>query len=211
MLFSDFSGDPARSPRLTRRGAIGSLGAGAFALFASATPASALFGWKSKPRGGASLNLDELPAEWVERQGRTLGAYADYLGGLQLKRLTPQQVIAAHAKRHGSVWNTLPPKSLWKQMAPTLKVVDRLAEELGQPVKEIVSAYRSPAYNARCAGASSGSWHKSNVAVDVKFPVHASSVAAKARTMRARGLFRGGVGRYSSFTHIDTRGQNVDW
>jgi uncharacterized protein YcbK (DUF882 family) len=96
-------------------------------------------------------------------------------------------------------------------MAPTLKVVDRVSVQLGQPVREIVSAYRSPAYNARCAGASRGSWHQANVAVDVKFPVPPSTVAQTVRTLRSAGYFRGGVGRYSSFTHIDTRGQNVDW
>jgi len=56
-----------------------------------------------------------------------------------------------------------------------------------------------------------GSWHQANVALDVKFPVRASHVAAVARGLRSRGHFRGGVGRYSSFTHIDTRGRNVDW
>jgi hypothetical protein len=29
--------------------------------------------------------------------------------------------------------------------------------------------------------------------------------------MRSTGLFQGGVGRYGSFTHIDTRGSNADW
>ena len=121
------------------------------------------------------------------------------------------QVIKAHAKRRGSVWNTLPPKSMWRNMAPTLKTLDRVAIELDQPVKEIVSAYRSPSYNARCAGARRGSWHKANVALDVKFHSRPSSVASIARNLRSRGHFRGGVGRYYSFTHIDTRGQNVDW
>jgi len=32
-----------------------------------------------------------------------------------------------------------------------------------------------------------------------------------ARKMRTEGLFKGGVGSYSSFTHVDTRGQNADW
>ena len=78
-------------------------------------------------------------------------------------------------------------------------------------VKEVVSAYRSPAYNARCAGAKRRSWHQANVAVDVKFHTGARNVTATARNLRDRGLFKGGVGSYSSFTHIDTRGQNVNW
>jgi uncharacterized protein YcbK (DUF882 family) len=78
-------------------------------------------------------------------------------------------------------------------------------------VDEIVSAYRSPAYNATCSGARRGSWHQANVALDVKFAASPSTVAGAARSLRSRGLFRGGVGRYGTFTHIDTRGRNVDW
>lgn len=214
MLIDPSRGESAPSPLQSRRGALGTLGAGALALLGSASPAAAFFSKKPKitiVTARTPVNLDGLPEEWVARQGRELHAYAEYLSALRLQRLTPRQVIEAHAKKRGSVWNSLPPRSLWKQMAPTLKVVDRVAVQLGQPVKEIVSAYRSPAYNARCAGARSGSWHQANVAVDVKFPVHAATVAQTARTLRSKNYFRGGVGRYSSFTHIDTRGQNVDW
>ncbi|MEM1083813.1 MAG: D-Ala-D-Ala carboxypeptidase family metallohydrolase [Verrucomicrobiota bacterium] len=195
--------------KTTRRRTLGMIGGSGLALLGSTTPASAfIFG---KRGGNASLDYSRLPAEWVKRQGSNLKGYANFLAGLRMKRVTPQQVIEAHAKRRGSVWNSLPPKKLWKNMAPTLKVVDRMAIELGLPVKEIVSAYRSPAYNARCAGARRGSWHQANVAVDVKFPVRASIASAKARSLRKRGHYRGGVGHYYGFTHVDTRGQNVDW
>ncbi len=159
----------------------------------------------------AALDLSALPAEWVARQGNEIKVYAAYLTAVRLQRLTPQQVIEAHAKKHGQIWNSLPPRNLWRQMVPTLRVIDRVAMELGQPVGEIVSAYRSPAYNATCSGARRGSWHQANVAIDVKFGATPSSVAGAARSLRSRGLFRGGVGRYGSFTHVDTRGQNVDW
>ncbi|BCX46396.1 peptidase M15 [Haloferula helveola] len=198
--------DVPQELNLNRRKVIGTIGVGGLALVASSTPASAFF-FKKKEK----VDLSGLPATWVRMQGKNLEDYADYLAGLRLDRLTPRQVIDAHAKRRGSVWNSLPPKQYWRNMGPTLKAVDRVASHLGQPVKEIVSAYRSPAYNARCAGASRGSWHQANVAVDVKFPVRASSVASMARSLRSKGHFRGGVGRYYSFTHIDTRGQNVDW
>jgi hypothetical protein len=188
-------------------------------LLGSNTTASAFFSRKSStPRvivnsasSSAALDLRELPAEWVARQGSNLKDYSAFLGSLRLQRLTPKQVIEAHAKKHGSVWNTLPPRAMWRQMAPTLRVIDRVAMELGQPVGEIVSAYRSPSYNATCPGAKSGSYHQVNVAIDVKFASRPSMVAQTARSLRSRNLFRGGVGRYSGFTHIDTRGQNVDW
>jgi len=195
---------------------MGTLGAGALALIGSASPASAFFSRTSgAPRvivnGGGAIDLSGLPPAWVARQGPQIKAYAGYLRSLRLQRLTPLPVIGAHAKRHGNVWNTLPPSSLWRQMVPTLRVIDRVSLELEQGVKEIVSAYRNPSYNARCAGARSGSWHQANVAVDVSFPVRPAAVAGTARALRVRGMFRGGVGRYSGFTHIDTRGQNVDW
>jgi hypothetical protein len=219
MLLFPNSGESGPLSSRSRRAALGTLGLGALTLLSSATPASAFFFRKpGTPRvvvngGGraAAIDLSGLPAEWVALQGRNLKDYVAYLGSLKLQRVSVLQVIEAHAKERGSVWNSLPPRNLWRQMVPTLRVVDRVCQELGQPVKEIVSAYRSPAYNARCAGARSGSWHQANVAVDVKFPVHASTVAQTARTLRSRGLFRGGVGRYSGFTHVDTRGQNVDW
>lgn len=190
-----------------RRDALGVIGLGGLSLALSTTPASAFWFGKKK----ASLDYSRLPADWVRRQGRNLEGYGNFLAGLRLKRVTPMQVIEAHAKRRGSVWNVIPPKSMWKNMAPTLKALDKVAVGLGQPVKEIISAYRSPSYNARCAGARRGSWHQANVALDVKFYASPSSVASVARSLRSRGYFRGGVGRYYSFTHIDTRGQNVDW
>jgi len=192
---------------VSRRRALGSLGVGGLALMASTLPSQALFGFGAK----AEIDFSKLPATWVRRQGSALQDYANYLAGLRLKRVTPMQVIRAHAKRHGSVWNTIPPKRLWRNMAPTLKVIDRMAMHLNQPVREIISAYRSPAYNARCAGAASGSWHKSNVAIDVTFASRPSTVASVARALRAKRYFKGGIGRYSGFTHVDTRGQNVDW
>lgn len=194
---------------IDRRRAIGVIGATGLALLGSTLPSSAfLFGGS---RQTAQLNHSRLSADWVARQGSNLQAYANYLAGLNLKHVSPQQVIEAHAKRRGSVWNSLPPEKLWKNMAPTLKAVDRVAGELGRDVREIVSAYRSPAYNRRCPGASRQSWHMSNVAVDVKFSVRPSTVSSVARNLRKRGVFSGGVGRYYGFTHIDTRGYNADW
>jgi hypothetical protein len=197
---------PALS-RFGRRSVLKITGLGGLSLALSSTPASAF--WFSSPQ--AEIDLSQLPSGWVRQHQRVLRPYADFLAGLRLKRITPMQVIEAHAKRRGSVWNVLPPKSMWRNMGPTLKVVDRVAAELDQPVREIVSAYRCPSYNRRCRGAKRGSWHQANVAVDVKFQSKPSTVAAVARQLRSRGKFRGGVGRYYSFTHIDTRGRNADW
>lgn len=216
-----------------RRGALGTLGLAGVGLVASSTSASAfLFNKGDSPKivvpdasktlsstaprrttGNAvqAASFSELPSQWAATQGSLLVDYNRYLASLKLQRLTPQQVIAAHAKQKGAIWNRLPPKQWWTRMGYTLRVVDRIAVYLNMPVEEVVSAYRCPVYNAQCEGAKVGSWHQANVAVDVKFPVKASVITATSRNLRDRGLFKGGVGGYSSFTHIDTRGVNSNW
>ena len=157
------------------------------------------------------IDFGEVPPDWARTQGSLLPEYSRYLSNLKLKFICPQQVIEAHAKSKGSISNTLPPKSWWTRMGYTLRVADRVALEMNVNQVEIISAYRCPAYNAHCDGAKSGSWHQANVAVDVKFPARASQVTATARSLRDRGLFKGGVGGYWNFTHIDTRGENINW
>lgn len=160
---------------------------------------------------GNRMDLSELPPEWARSQGAILPDYARYLWNLKLVSICPAQVIEAHAKSKGAVWNSLPPKAWWTRMGYTLRVADRVAREMNVRKVEIVSAYRSASYNAHCEGARVGSWHQANVAVDVKFQARASQVTTTARSLRDRGLFKGGVGGYSDFTHIDTRGVNTNW
>jgi hypothetical protein len=192
-------------PALTnRRSMLGLLGMAGLACATGAGPAHA----------AASTNridLTGLSPEWVRLHGQTLIEYTRYIHSLKLRFITTEQVISAHAKSKGSTWNTLPPKAWWNRMGYTLRVVDRLALHLRVPVKELVSAYRNPAYNRGCSGARSGSWHQANMAVDVVFPTRPSTVTAVARDLRDRGLFKGGIGGYGSFTHVDTRGENINW
>lgn len=211
-----------------RRGVLGVLGLTGLGLLASSTPAEAFLKSSSAPKvsvptgssrsfnaqaaaAAARIDLTGLPPEWAHAQGKMLPEYTYYLTKLKLRRVSPKQVIETHAKAKGTVWNSLPPKAWWPRMGYTLRVADRIAMEMGVDDVEIISAYRSPAYNARCSGARTGSWHQANVAVDVKFPAKASMVTATARNLRDLGLFRGGVGGYWNFTHIDTRGQNINW
>ncbi len=208
---------------VSRRGVISTLGLASAALFAGSMNASAaLFGSdkddvpvvKVKTIGNESKPSQKIGGfdpEWVKLEGRNLTNYVAYINSLKLKNITAQQVIEAHAKERDNVWNRLPPRQWWTRMGYTLRVVDRVSSEMKVPVKELVSAYRTPAYNARCRGAKSHSWHQSNVAVDVKFDTSARNVTASTRSLRDRGLFKGGVGSYSNFTHIDTRGENVNW
>jgi hypothetical protein len=158
-----------------------------------------------------STSLADVPDEWMARNRSNADAYLKYLGDLKLRCVDPARVVAAHAKKRRHVWNTLPPKAWWVRMGYTLRVVDRIALMMKADEVEITSAYRCPSYNRLCPGAKSGSYHQANCALDVRFPFRASQVTAYARNVRDRGLFKGGVGGYWNFTHIDTRGENTNW
>lgn len=162
-------------------------------------------------KGSSNLDTDNLPREWVRRNEKVLYRYARHLSSLRLKNVSVQDVIKAHAKKRGSCWNQLPPESMWTELDPTLKVTDHVAQAMGVGLNAVVSAYRSPSYNSRCPGAKTRSYHMKNQALDLVFKTRPSRVARVAREMRDNGFFEGGVGSYSNFTHIDTRGYSVDW
>jgi hypothetical protein len=152
-----------------------------------------------------------LPQEWSTILGAPLKGYASFLGGLQLKHLSVKQIIEPHLKLRGEVRSGIPPAGMWMKMKPTLLVADQIAERLGEKVDTVISAYRSPAYNARCPGASKHSQHMNNVALDLVFASSPRKVAKVAHSLRDEGKFRGGIGLYPDFTHVDTRGTNANW
>lgn len=202
-----------------RRRVLGTLGLTGLALAATVSDASAFIRRQNTPRVTVSeekrailsgVDTSQLPADWVRLQGRNIQAYANYVDSLNLRTIRTQDVIASHARQRGGVWNELPPRQWWRRMGYTLRVVERVALEMNEPVTAIVSAYRSPAYNARCGGRR-GSWHQANLALDVRMVSRPSRVTQVSRSLRDQGLFRGGVGSYRNFTHIDARGQNINW
>ena len=107
--------------------------------------------------------------------------------------------------------NTYPPRTLWTNIAKTAQVLDHLRDRLGKPIA-ITNAYRAPAYNSCIDGAKS-SQHMSFTALDFQVSgMAAPEVAQSLRWLRDKeGFFMGGIGRYNSFTHVDTRGQNATW
>ena len=209
---------------LGRRKVLGTLGLTSLGIAASAITAHAATprvsistNERRKPTIAAVASVTQsegrasVPQEWIAMNGATVNEYYKYLSTLKMQRVSPRQVIEAHAKNKSGVWNSVPPKTWWKRMGYVLRVVDRIALEMNVSQVEIVSAYRNPSYNAQCAGAKANSWHQANVAADVKFPVKASDVTKTARHLRDLGLFKGGVGGYWNFTHIDARGENINW
>jgi hypothetical protein len=126
----------------------------------------------------------------------------------------------AHFKAHELVWyfskarygvsNSYPPRHFWPNIITPLRVLDQLRSDLDQPIS-IHSTYRSPKYNSVIGGAPA-SRHLHFNAID--FSVRNTSpkrVAAELRKLRTAGLFRGGIGTYRTFVHLDTRGHNADW
>jgi hypothetical protein len=103
--------------------------------------------------------------------------------------------------------NTDPPRSLWPSLLAVTRVADEARHRLGKPLR-INSAYRNAAYN-RAIGGASASIHMRGGALDLSgSPVTLRRIL---REMRDEGLFKGGIGRYPTFTHVDVRGKNVDW
>ena len=198
---------------LTRRGVLRLLTLSGAGLLAGTQSSHAFLDFFSSydPASPATLKGLRIPPEWRKELGPQLPYYAEYLRKLRLRHVTVHQIIEPHLHVRAKVRNTLPPRSMWGNIRSTLKVIDGLSDRLDLPVKDVVSVYRSPAYNARCPGAKSNSYHLRNNAMDVIYPCPPGKVAAMARAMKSSGLFKGGVGRYGNFTHVDTRGQNVDW
>lgn len=152
------------------------------------------------------------PAGWVEAQGNLIENYSKFLDKLELENISTHEIIKAHCRNKGGVWNSIPPKKLWKNIVPTLRTVNAICGQENIQVDKIVSLYRSPAYNERCRGAKPNSWHKQNVAMDITMKNSSPSKTYKIfKKYRDRGLFEGGVGSYPSFTHIDCRGYNATW
>ncbi len=119
----------------------------------------------------------------------------------------------AHDNKESKAYglNTDPPKDKWDNILPTARVIDEFRRRIAAPVT-ITSAYRSPKYNKAIGGAFK-SQHMEFTALD--FVVRGNSTpaiwASILRSMRTEGWFKGGIGTYSYFVHVDSRGENTDW
>jgi hypothetical protein len=196
-----------RTNHFSRRCILGLLGAAGASLFVPpvAERVTAVLGrvdWRDWVGDIAVPQVPPLPGS---------ADYAAFLGDIGLRRVAVSRILASHAKERSGICNALPPRELWRNLAAPLQMADALAGRLGEDVLEVISAYRSPEYNAMCPGAAKNSQHVKNAALDLVFRVPPAKVASVARALRAEGLFRGGVGLYKTFTHIDTRGYNADW
>lgn len=190
--------------QVSRRRFLGWISAFAATCYISFQNSKAGLFYSTKPVAG-------IPQSWVDQKGMDVLRYANFIKGLKLKNVTPRMVLSPHFKTRGRTRNSLPPRYMWKNIAPTLRVIDKMATKMRRSPSELLSIYRSPAYNRAVRG-KSRSYHMQNIAVDCRFSgVSPRTVARVARSLRSQGMFNGGIGTYSSFTHIDTRGSKADW
>lgn len=104
--------------------------------------------------------------------------------------------------------NTDPPASLWPNMETTAKVLQEARNRLGKPIR-ITSAYRDAAYNRKIGGVSN-STHVQFNATDL-VAAQPASLYLVLLDLRREGMFKGGLGLYRSFVHLDSRGHNATW
>ena len=129
-----------------------------------------------------------------------------FFDGLGLKNFTAKEIIPYFKRSR----NTFPPSDTWKNCVRVFHIVDALRDHFGKPVT-IVSSYRSPSYNRKVGGASK-SYHMEFLALDFKVSgVSPQKVYNVLKKWRDAGLFKGGLKKYSTFVHIDTRGRNSSW
>jgi hypothetical protein len=158
--------------------------------------------------------LSPLPTDSNQKQpsaGKKLtGAKADFQRLLDehgVRYFSADEVFFRGARDAKLKLNTDPPRSLWPSLLAVTKVADEARHRLGRPLR-INSAYRSPAYN-RAIGGASASIHMKGGALDLSgSPATLHRILTE---MRREGLFRGGIGRYKTFCHVDVRGKNADW
>jgi len=201
-----FASTPGRKT-FTRRSLLGLFGAASAGFFA--TPTANAF-MPILPR----LNVNDLPQHFMPLTEKLLpGAkeYGFFLSSLGLRHIEVSLVLDSHSKQHDGVKNSLPPPEMWNNLVPSLRVADLVCERLQENVLLIASAFRTSAYNALCPGSAKNSQHLHNGALDLIFRKDPAEVAHVARDLRTKGFYQGGVGQYQNFTHIDTRGENIDW
>ncbi|EDA8844920.1 DUF882 domain-containing protein [Salmonella enterica subsp. enterica serovar Typhimurium] len=91
--------------------------------------------------------------------------------------------------------------------AELLKILEDVREHFGRPVI-INSANRCPTHNKRVGGASR-SVHLTGKAADIRVKDVAPDIVHAYLTSKYKGKY--GIGKYSSFTHVDSRSNESRW
>jgi uncharacterized protein YcbK (DUF882 family) len=143
----------------------------------------------------------------AKKQAGAKAEFQSLLDEAGVKHFSADEVFYRGARDAKLKLNQDPPRNVWPQLVAVTAVADEARRRLGKPLR-INSAYRSPSYNRAISGARM-SQHTRGAALDLSgSPAALHKVLTQ---MRSEGLFRGGIGRYKTFCHIDVRGKNADW
>jgi uncharacterized protein YcbK (DUF882 family) len=141
-----------------------------------------------------------------------MSTFIDWFASQRFRNFGAGEFTSYFARERKGVKNSLPPRRIWKNIVPALRIVDELRDSFGKPCR-ILSSYRSPDYNKAVGGVSS-SQHLEFTALDIAFNgISPQRVYDRLLEWRRAGKFVGGLGLYlsSGFVHIDTRGRNATW
>ncbi len=160
------------------------------------------------PVAGAVVEESAVPA------GFAMNEFQTFVDSLGLRHVSAGELLfLGHSNNSGSCKgkNAFPPKALWKNIGNTAQMLDEIRHRLGYSV-HINSAYRNLAYNS-CIGGEPASLHMQYNAIDFRGSGQTAAVwHAVAKAVRASDArFTGGIGRYNTFVHIDTRGHMANW
>lgn len=136
--------------------------------------------------------------------------FSDWFDNLGVRHFDADEFTDYFARVRDGVKNSTPPREMWGNIVQTIRIVDDLRAHLKRPVV-LLSSYRSPAYNRAVGGARASQHLRFNaldIAVSGRSPEAVFSVLEQ---WRDAGKFRGGLGLYPTFVHIDTRGSNATW
>ena len=144
-----------------------------------------------------------------------MAAFQSFVQSLGLRYFSANELLFLGASNSGggscSGKNAFPSSELWPNIARTAQMLDEIRHRLGASCR-ILSAYRNEAYNS-CIGGESASLHMRYNAIDFRCETGTSSQwHAVAKAVRASSAeFVGGIGKYPSFVHVDTRGYVANW
>lgn len=146
----------------------------------------------------------------TEQEKQQAKVLEEMIDGLNLPNFKGKEFTPYWDSVREGVRNHIPPQDLWPNIVPTLKVLQYLRTKVGKPLI-LSSTYRSPSYNA-AVGGEDHSFHMKFKAIDF----YCDSISPRVlwstlKTMRSVGIFKGGLGLYKTFVHVDTRGYNADW
>lgn len=141
-------------------------------------------------------------------------AFQEFFRTLDARHFSADELLFLGGSHHGSGpcagKNRIPDEELWPNVAPLVKALDVVREQVGRPVR-LTNVYRHDTYNA-CIGGVPASQHRLFWAADiVASGIDAAACADCVQAVRAQNVFTGGIGHYRSFVHIDVRGHNADW